>query len=152
MLLHREERIDESSVPTRDKELHVTVDSTKPNSVGLKLEISGEKIIIANQKGVEAYYHSDTLRQAFEKKYEKLIYVLAEHKKEQTSELLWYNEAFLLHGFDSKRFLAFVGDGLVKLDLRLGHYEDGRPHDHGTCFRVLPKYLPQCFESVQKIL
>jgi len=146
------EKIDESKIPIEDKELHVTVDSIKPNSVGLKLEIRDNRLYIENVQGVEAYYDNDTLKEAFEKKYHKLIYVLADHKKEKGKEYFWFNEAYLLDGFSFERFSELVKEGKLKVDLRMGHYQNGRLHDHGTGFRILPKYLPQCFEAIKRIL
>ena len=145
-------KVGETSASTREKELHVTVDAIKPNSVGLKLEIRDNKIHIGNEKNVEAYWDNSTLKEAFEKKYHKLIYVLAEHKKEQGKEYFWYDEAYLLEGFSFQRFSELVKEGKLKADVRIGHYPDGRPHDHGTGFRILPKYLPQCFEAIERIL
>jgi len=146
------EEIDESDIPVEEKELHVTVDSIKPNSVGLKLEIKGNRLYIANDKGVEAYYDNETLKESFENKYHRLIYVLASHKKEKGKEYFWFNKCYLLDGFGFERFSELVKDGTLKVDIRIGHYPDGRLHDHGTGFRILPKYLPQCFETIQRIL
>jgi len=146
------EEIDESKISLEDKELHTTVDSIKPNSLGLKLEIKGDRLYIGNDKGIDAYYDNDTLRKAFEKKYHKLIYVLAENKRERGKEYFWFDEAYLLDGFSFERFSELVKEGKLKLDIRIGHYPNGRLHDHGTGFRILPKYLPQCFETIQRIL
>jgi hypothetical protein len=144
--------VDRSAISSKDKELHVTVDAIKPNSVGLKLEIKKSRILIGNEKNVEAYWDNDTLRAVFEKKYHGLIYVLAEHKRERGNEYFWFSEAYLLSGFSFKKFSNLVAEGKLKVDLRIGHYPDGRPHDHGTGFRVLPRYLPECFDSIVKII
>jgi hypothetical protein len=146
------EKIDESDIPIEEKELHVTVDALKPNSVGLILKIEENRLVIDNDLGVEAFYDNNTLREAFEKKYHKLIYVLADHKIERDKEHFWYNEAYLLDGFSFERFSELVREGKLKVDIRIGHYPDGKLHDHGTGFRILPKYLPQCFETITKIL
>jgi hypothetical protein len=146
------EELNKSQVPLKDKELHVTVGSTKPNSVGLKLEIENGKIIIANNKEIEAYYDKETLKPAFEEKYHKLIYVLAESKIEKDREFFWYSETYLLEGFSFENFSNLVREGKLKVDLRIGHYPDGRLHDHGTGFRILPKHLPECFEKIKRIL
>lgn len=142
----------EEKIPTTEKELHVTVDAIKENSVGLILKIVNNRIQIANNKNVEAYYKEDILKDAFERKYTKLIYVSASRKKENNIESLWFDEAYLLDGFSFKKFSELIRTGVIKLDLRIGHYPDGRVHDHGTGFRVLPRYLPQCFEKMEKIL
>jgi len=145
-------KISEQECSTREKELHVTVDSKSINSVGLKLEIRNNRIYIGNAKNVMAYYEESTLREAFQKKYKKLILVLASNKKEKGKEWFWFNEAYLLEGFNFERFSELVKDGVIKLDLRIGHYPDGSPHDHGTGFRVLPKDRLKCFEKIVRIL
>jgi len=146
------DKIDESKIPIEDKELHTTVDAIKPNSLNLKLEIEDNRLYIRNDLNVEAYYDNDALKKIFEQKYHKLIYVLADHKKEKGKEHFWYNEAYLLDGFGFERFSQLVSEGKLKVDIRIGHYSNGRLHDHGTGFRILPRYLPQCFETIQQIL
>jgi len=86
----------------------VTVDALKPNSVGLKLGVREKKLFIENGKGVEAYWDNDTLREAFERKCNKLVYVLADHKLESGKEHFWFNEALLLDGFSFERFSELV--------------------------------------------
>jgi hypothetical protein len=144
--------VNESKIPVQDKELHVTVDALKPNSVGLKLGVRENKLSIENDKCVEAYWDNDTLKEAFEKKYHRLVYVLADHKIEGCKEYFWFNEALLLDGFSFERFSELVVEGRLKVDIRIGHYPDGRLHDHGTGFRILPKYLPQCFKTIDRVL
>lgn len=144
--------VDESKIPVEDKELHVTVDALKANSVGLKLGVKEKKLFIENDKGVEAYWDNSTLREAFEKKYHKLVYVLADHRTEGGKEHFWFNEVMLLDGFSFERFSELVVEGKLKVDIRIGHYPDGRLHDHGTGFRILPKYLPQCFKTINRVL
>ena len=142
----------EAECRIEEKELHVTVDALKENSVGLMLEIVDNRIYIGNNKKVEAYYDENALKKAFEEKYARLIYVLASNKMQDGVELFWFNEAFLLRGFSFKRFSELIEIGTIKIDIRIGHYQNGRLHDHGTGFRVLPKYLPQCFEIIEKII
>ena len=47
-------QVHEHVISTREKELHVTVDSKSVNSVGLKLEIKDNRIYISNAKNVIA--------------------------------------------------------------------------------------------------
>jgi hypothetical protein len=139
-------------VSTREKELHVTVDSLRPNSVGLKLEVKGDRVYIANSRNVDAYYDESILKEAFDRKYHRLAYVLADNKEQEGKEFFHFDEAYLLDGFGFAKFSRLIGSGELKLDLRMGHYANGRPHDHGTAFRILPKHLPLCFENIQQIL
>lgn len=138
-----------------DKELHSTFDALRYNKQGFKLAVNSDKIIIENPQGIEAYWDKTTLKEAFEKKYHKLAYVLANNKTENGQELFWYNEAYLLDGFGFKTFSELVKEGVIKADFRLGHYRTGplagRRHDYGTGFRVPPKYLPRCFAKIEKI-
>jgi hypothetical protein len=144
-------QVDEPNIPVEDRELHVTVDALRPNSVGLKVGVKMNRVVIENDKGVEAFWDNDTLRDAFEQKYHKLVYVLADHKMENAVEHFWFDEALLLDGFSFERFSELVIEGKLKVDIRIGHYPDGRLHDHGTGFRILPKYLPQCFKTIKQI-
>ena len=146
------EEVENQNIPLKEKELHTTIDAAKPNSLNLKLEVKEGRVWIDNEKNVEAYWEYAVLREAFEKKYHRLIYVLADYKKEKRQEYFWYNEAFLLHGFSFERFSELIKEGKMKVDIRIGHYADGRLHDHGTGFRIMPKYLPKCFENIEQIL
>lgn len=139
-------------IPPEEKELHVIVDSIKPNSVGLQLYFVGERLHFKNAKGIAAYYDRDALEKAFEKKYHSMIFVIADCKKEDKQELFWYNEAYKLDGFGFATFTQLIKDGLLKADIRVGHYPDGGVHDHGTAFRILPIHFPKCFEVIDCIL
>jgi hypothetical protein len=137
-----------------DKELHITVDSTRYNSIGLKLGVINETLYLLNEKNVEIYYEKDYLLEAFNKKYShKLIYVLADRQKEKNQpEKFWYNEAFLLEDIDFDNFMSLISSGTIKLDIRIGHYPNGKPHDHGTGFRILPRDLPKCFRVMLRLM
>jgi hypothetical protein len=141
-----------SAEKAEDKELHITVDALSWNSCKLKLSVRADRLYIDNDKNVEAYYDNETLKDCFEKKYHTLIYILADHKGTRNNESFWFNEGYLLDGFSFQRFSELIAEGKLKVDIRIGHYKDGRLHDHGTGFRILPKYLPQCFKTINKIL
>ncbi|MFW9889472.1 MAG: MvaI/BcnI family restriction endonuclease [Candidatus Thorarchaeota archaeon] len=143
---------EDTAIHSRSKELHVTLDAIKPNSVGLQLKFVGDRLYFKNSKGVQAYYDRDVLKESFEKKYCRLIYVIADSKKMDGKEFFWYNEAYKLDGFGFSTFAQLIRDGFMKVDIRVGHYPDGRRHDHGTGFRILPVYLPRCFEVIECIL
>jgi len=135
-----------------EKELHSTVDAISTNPQGLKLGIRDNRLYIDNPKKVLAYYDNIALKECFEKKYNSLLYVLAEHYGTRAKEYFWFNEAYLLDGFSFERFSELILEGKLKVDIRIGHYSNGKLHDHGTGFRIMPKYLPQCFRTRNKIL
>lgn len=35
----------------------------------------------------------------------------------------------------------------MKVDIRIGQYPDGSPHDHGTGFRIQERYLTKLFKN-----
>jgi hypothetical protein len=42
--------------------------------------------------------------------------------------------------------------GDILVDIRIGQYPDGRPHDHGPGFRVLPDELDLCFSNRERVI
>ena len=92
------------------------------------------------------------LRNSFEKKLPEILYVKAETKDSGANELFWFNEAFLLRGFDFDSFITSLKKGIILVDIRIGQYPDGRIHDHGTGFRVLPNHLDLCFQHRKKVM
>ncbi len=69
-----------------------------------------------------------------------------------SNEEFWFNEAWLLSGFDFKGFVKLLKEGTILVDIRIGQYKDGRTHDHGTGFRVFPAKLDLCFSYRQRII
>jgi hypothetical protein len=134
-----------------DLELHTTVDASKFNNLDFKIEISKDRIILLNKKNIEVYWDSELLREAFEEKYHRLAYVLAECKKINEKEHFWYTSGLLLEGFSFDKFTEILEKGTLKVDIRLGHHTDGRRHDHGTGFRIMERYLPLCFSKIIKM-
>jgi hypothetical protein len=139
-------------VPAKEKELHSTVFAQNENSMGFTLMVSIDRVTIKNRKNVECYYSASVLRETLGKKYANMIHVLADHKRVQGQEYFWYNEAYLHSGFTFETFMKLVAEGKIKVDIRIGHYPDGRLHDHGTGLRVLPTHLQSCFDSMTRIL
>ncbi len=146
------EPIADINIPVDEKELHSTIDSRNYNSVGLKLALSDGELIIDNDKGVRAYWDEPLLKEAFTKKYDKMVYVLAENRGKRSTEQFWFNEAYLLEDFGFDTFTRLIDEGNIKVDLRIGHYPNGRLHDHGTAFRIFPKDLPMCFDTIKRLV
>jgi hypothetical protein len=76
-------------------------------------------------------------------------------KTYSSNEEFWFNEAWLLSGFDFDNFSQLLKEGIILVDIRIGQYSDGRSHDHGTGFRgfrVFPAKLDLCFSHREKIM
>ena len=81
-----------------------------------------------------------------------MLYVKADYRGSGKDEEFHFNEAWLMHGFDFDNFIKLLNDGKILVDIRIEQYPDGRPHDHGTGFRVFPGKLDLCFTSREKVL
>jgi hypothetical protein len=49
-------------------------------------------------------------------------------------------------------FVKLLKQGDILVDIRIGQYPDGGPHDHGTGFRVLPDKLDFCFSNRERAI
>lgn len=139
------------------KRLETTVNAVKYNQLkgnpGFKIEIQKDKVnLITITKEIVAYWDKETIKKCFEKKIPKLLYVKAETRGKGSNEEFWFNEAWLLSGFNFKGFVKLLKEGIILVDVRIGQYKDGRTHDHGTGFRVFPAKLDLCFSYRQRII
>jgi len=139
------------------KELHTTISAKEFNKikgkVGFKIAIKNGEVNIVNSDGeILGYWDKETLKTSFERKLPKLLYVKAEARANGSDEEFWFNEAWLLSGFNFENFLKLLERGIILVDIRIGQYSDGRPHDHGTGFRIHPDKLDLCFKHRERIL
>lgn len=139
------------------KELHTTINSLSFNTLkgqtGLKADIRNNRVsIIDPNSNVLGYWDENTLKNSFERKLPKLLYVKADSRGKGDNEEFWFNEAWLLSGFNFENFLKLLKEGTILIDIRIGQYPDGKPHDHGTGFRVFPDKLDLCFSSRECVI
>lgn len=147
----------ESARDNKRKELHTTVNAMEYNQLkgrpGFKINMQKDRInLITTENEVVGYWDEETLKNSFERKLPKLLYVKAEARSKGPNEEFWFNEAWLLSGFNFSNFLNLLKERVILVDIRIGQYPDGRPHDHGTGFRVLPDKLDLCFSHKEKIM
>ena len=136
------------------KILHQTITGGKRNAMGFQATIdeSEGKLLILKKGKLVGHYDLEFLRKkAVEKIGNGLILVRAETKKIHGHEYFHYKDAYLLKEIDPTKFLAYS-----KYDIRLGVYHSGknagRPHDHGSAFRLTEKALPLLFKIRRKII
>lgn len=156
------------------KELHTTVNAISYNTlkgkIGFKIDVTGDRIeLVAGSSGsglgrflekkgssqeaeVVGYWDKATLADRFESKLPRLLYVKADSRGSGSNEEFWFNEAWLLTGFDFVNFVKLLKHGDILVDIRIGQYPNGRPHDHGTGFRVLPDKLDLCFSNRGRVI
>lgn len=147
----------ESKKGNGKKELHTTLNAIDYNTIkgkqGLKIAIDNDRVtILTTEKEIVGYWDKETLRVSFERKLPKVVYVKADARGEGENEEFHYNEVWLLSGFDFLNFIKLLQEGVILVDIRIGQYPDGRPHDHGTGFRVLPDKLDLCFSHRELLI
>ena len=134
--------------------LRTTIDAIDFNTIkgkkGFKIISKDNRIEILPAKKSpnmeNPYWLKKHFADSVRKKYKKsLLYVKANVEDVGTSEKFHFNEAYLLHGFDFEKFSDNLKKGILKIDIRLGLYADGRYHDHGTGVRIKPAMLEECF-------
>ena len=143
--------------------LRTTIDSVDFNNIkgkkGFMIIHKGDKIeIVPGRKPKKfpnmenPYWNKEDFEKSIKKKYKKsLLYVKAEHRGQGDNEEFHYTDAYLLEGFNFDKFVKSLKDGILKVDIRLGLYSNGRHHDHGTGVRIKPSLLDECF-SGKKVL
>ena len=147
----------ESARGNKRKELHTTVNAVAYNQLrgepGFKINVQKDRVnLITAEKEIVGYWDKETLKNSFERKLPKLLYVKAETRGKGSREEFWFNEAWLLSGFDFDNFSQLLKEGTILVDIRIGQYPNGRSHDHGTGFRVFPGKLDLCFSHRKQII
>ena len=144
--------------------LRTTINSQDFNDIkgkkGFKVVSKGDRIEIQSFRKPTKYFDMPNpywTKEIFEKsiktKYAKsLLYVKADSRNSDSNEEFHFNEAWLLQGFNFENFSKQLSKGLLKVDIRLGLYEDGSLHDHGTGVRIQPALLDLCFSIRKKVV
>ena len=141
----------------REKVLHSTLNAQVFSPLGntgkaLKINCYPNKISIVDNHGNEpAYWDALELEQAFLKKYRyRLIHVFADSiftGYDKSDEEFKFHTAWELYDFSFENMLNLLREGILKVDIRIGQYSDGSPHDHGTGFRIQEQYLDKMFKA-----
>ena len=143
--------------PTNGRKiLHVTLKATAFTNIKGRRALTvraNDRIYIVSVEGkVLGYWDNKILEETFEKKFPALLYVKADFRGKGSNEEFWFNEAWYLTGFSFEDIKQLVRDGVICVDLRIGQYSNGRPHDHGTGFRIKPDKLELCFGTRDRIM
>ena len=144
--------------------LHTTITSTKFNSQGFKIISKKDRIELASKKHQTKipdmpvpYWKRETLEKAIREKYkDSLLYAKAEFKGSGKDEEFHYVEAYHLQGLNFEKFAINLNKGILKMDVRLGFYDSGKnygkPHDHGTAFRINPSFLDLILSKRKRVV
>ncbi len=96
-------------------------------------------------------YTYECLDKILKKKLKNLFYVSSERKFEDGTECFFFNKAEIYSVPTLNKFLELLDEGLIMYDIRIGSYQSGKnfgkPHDHGSGFRILESNLRLLFEE-----
>lgn len=96
-------------------------------------------------------YSYKSIEDILEKKLKNLFYVTAERENRGDSEYFYFNKAEIYTNPSLKNFLNLIDKGLIMYDIRIGSYKSGKnigkPHDHGSGFRIIESNIRLLFET-----
>lgn len=102
----------------------------------------------------DVYWSFDELFEASHK-LKCLMFVSAKTKRDAGVTYYYYQSAQLFYDFDFDSFINLIEIGDIQFDLRIGSYKSGRnigkPHDHGSGFRINGKKIHLLYKSHELI-
>jgi len=103
----------------------------------------------------EIYWTYPVLNDILNQKIHNVGFVEAKTKKEDGNEYFMYKKLTILMNPSIENFIKNINDGTIQFDIRIGIYRSGKnkgkPHDHGSGFRISKKDFSKLFETVELI-
>lgn len=100
-------------------------------------------------------YTYDCLSKILEKKLKNLFYVSAEREYRGEDEYFYFNKADIYTNPSLEKFLDLLDKGLIMYDIRIGSYQSGKnygkPHDHGSGFRIIESNIKLLFDTHESV-
>lgn len=137
--------------------LHSTVYGSRENPQSFKVVFEDNKLILKNKSNIDAYWPISVF-DLLKAKSDKILLILAETAGEQKTlnEKFHFTEAYLLSGLNLDKFKSSIENDKLKIDIRIGIYKSGKkkgkPHDHGTGFRINKRDYLNIFNKFEKII
>ncbi|MFA6080885.1 MAG: MvaI/BcnI family restriction endonuclease [Patescibacteria group bacterium] len=132
---------------------YIDIYGNRTNKHGLKIIFKDDKLVIENNKQIEAHWILKDLWDQLNTKADKILLTNALTKGEKNSqdEKFYYFETYLLSGLRFNRFKDAIKNGKVKVELRIGIDKSGKRkgkvHDHGTAIRISKQDFLHLFDE-----
>ena len=81
-----------------------------------------------------------------------LLVIEADTRRNPDREDFRLKSAKLYTGFSTRKFVEMVREGKIYLDIRFGRYPDGRPHNHGTAWRIRKQDILELYATEVDLL
>lgn len=134
--------------------------NTYINKYGMKMAVNEEEErIYLLVKSIEndtilssmVYWTFDDIKESL-KKLSWLFIVTAKTKKEDNIEYFHYTNAIIYYNISFRKFIEELKSGAIMFDIRIGVYKSGKntgkPHDHGSGFRIKRENLNKLYENI----
>jgi hypothetical protein len=126
----------------------------------MKLEVdsANEKLFLYTKSNNtiynEVYWNFKELKKGLSK-LNKLFVVSAEQKIIENIHHYHYNNGTVFLDIDFDKFIDILSSGSIQFDIRIGVHKSGRnygkPHDHGSGFRIKKESLKNLYNSVTNL-
>lgn len=81
-----------------------------------------------------------------------LLVIEADTRRNPDREDFRLKSAKLYTSFSTRKFVEIVREGKIYLDIRFGRYPDGRPHNHGTAWRIRKQDILELYATEVDLL
>ena len=126
---------------------------SKPNSRGFYVKVEQDYVRLYHEDGLCAIeWQLEGLIDDLKNKFSNVLLVEAESRKVGENEEFWYKAAYLLTGIIVEKFLEYIKNGTIAIDLRMHINKNGAVRNHGTGFRLHQRYLDLCFNNTERLL
>ena len=130
-----------------------TTAKNKPNNRGFYVKVEQDTVRLYHEDGLCAIeWQLEPLIADLKKKLSNVLLVEAESRKSGGQEEFWYKEAYLLTGVIVEKFLEYIKNGPIVVDLRMHIAKNGVVRNHGTAFRLHRRYWDSCFNNTERLL
>ena len=132
--------------------LNTTV-KNKPNNRGFFIKVEQDYVRLYHEDGLCAIeWELEGLIEDLKRKLSNVLLVEADNRKVGENEEFWYKEAYLLTGIIVEKFLEYIQNGPIVVDLRMHIAQNGVVRNHGTAFRLHRRYWDSCFNNTERLL
>ena len=130
-----------------------TTAKNKPNNRGFYVKVEQDYVRLYHEDGLCAIeWELERLINDLKNKFLNVLLVEADNHKSGENEEFWYKKAHLLTGIIVEKFLEYIKNGTIAVDLRMHINKNGGVRNHGTGFRLHRRYLDSCFNKTERLL
>ena len=131
-----------------------TTAKNKPNNRGFFVKVDEDAVRFCNIDGhIAVEWQLEELIEEVKEKLSNVLLVEADRCwNPEGKEEFWYKEAHLLTGIIMEKFIEYIKNGTIVIDLRMHIKKSGSVRNHGTGFRLYRRYWDSCYNNTERLL